>query len=235
MRNHRNDNLPRDAGSFSSLAARREWLETAPATHAAHTWQAPCITWCKREKDDVTFFGLKMWRTLNEPPRTAANDNEVQDENKAEASEQPVLANMDRELVDVSARQLVYAQENGMTRWVGSKLVKVLDGCKWASPEERFTKVRKRKVDKVDKDHFDAERPDAQAELARALDVERLRGRLGFKVATILDMATGDSTLAQIGEYLGGAGQYATRIASREVRAAVAALNAALQEIDEAA
>jgi hypothetical protein len=223
-----NDNQPLTAASFTSQAARRAWLENAPSTHAAHQAQSPCITWAKREKDDVTFFGLKMWRTLNEPPRMAANDNEAQDDDAVEAGEQPILPNMDRELIDVSAKQLKYAADRGMVRWQGNRLSKVWNGHKWVSPDARFGEVRQRKVEKVDAENFDAEPPDAQAELARALDVERLRGRLGFKVATILDMATGDSTLAEIGEYLGGRGQYATRIASKEVRAAVAALNAAL-------
>jgi hypothetical protein len=59
------------------------------------------------------------------------------------------------------------------------------------------------------------------------MDTERLRTRLGHKVVAILDMASSDSTLAEIGEYLGFAGQYAPRMAGKEIRTAVAALNAA--------
>jgi hypothetical protein len=77
--------------------------------------------------------------------------------------------------------------------------------------------------------------PDAQTELARAMDTERLRARLGHKVTAILDMASSDSTLAQIGEYLGFAGQYAARMARKEVRAGVAALNAAVAEGERSA
>lgn len=40
------------------------------------------------------------------------------------------------------------------------------------------------------------------------MDTEKLRARAGHKVANILDMAVGDSTLAEIGEFLGGGGQY---------------------------
>ncbi|MET4121781.1 hypothetical protein ABIB85_008496 [Bradyrhizobium sp. JR1.5] len=77
--------------------------------------------------------------------------------------------------------------------------------------------------------------PDAQQELARALDTEKLRARLGHKACTMLDMAAGNSTLAEIGEFLGFGGQYATRMAAKEVRAAVAALNAALGDGQRAA
>jgi hypothetical protein len=229
-----NDNAAIQADSFTSLAERRAWLASAPATHATHHAQPPCVTWAKRERDEVTFFGLRLWRDLNAPPRMAANDNEPDTEDQ-EAGEQSFAPNLDRELVDVSAKQMVWAFENDRTRWVGSRLVKVWDGHAWVSPEERFGEVRQRKSNKADTEHFDVEMPDAQAELARSMDMERLRGRLGRKLATVLDMASSDSTLAEIGEYLGGGGQYATRIASKEVRAAVVALNAALAESERAA
>jgi len=227
-----NDNTPLSADAFTDLAARRAWLENAPATHRTHYKQSPCVTWAKREKDEVTFFGLRLWRTLNEPPRMAANDNEP-DEDETEGGEQPVGPNMDRELVDVSAKQLIYAHEHGMTRWVGNKLVKVWDGHKWAGPDAEFGDVRTRKSDKVDTESWDAEVPDAQIELARSMDLERLRGMLGHKVVTILDMAAMDSTLAEIGDFLGFGGQYATRMAAKEVRLSCGALLAA-QERDAA-
>lgn len=230
--NYANDNRSRQASDFpdtpEGLGARRAWLETAPATHATQRAQSPCVTWCKREKDETTFFGLKLWRNLSEPPRMAANDNELQDEDGVEAGEQPVLPNLDREMVDVSAAQLIYAHRNRMTRWVGSKLVKVWDGHAWASPDSAFGEVRQRKSDKADTEYFDAEMPDAQAELARAMDAERLRARLGIKTCTVLDMASADSTLCEIGEYLGFSGQYATRMAGKAVRDSVIALNAEL-------
>jgi hypothetical protein len=216
------------------LAARRAWLATAPATHASHHAQSPCATWAKREKDETTFVGLRLWRDLNAPPRTAANDNEV-DEEDTEGGEQPILPNLDREMIDVSAKQLIWAHENKRTRWVENKLVKVWDGHAWVGPEDRFGEVRQRKSDKADTEHFDAEMPDAQAELARTMDTEKLRNRLGAKACTVLDMAAGDSTLAEIGDYLGFAGQYGTRNAGKEVRAAVGALNAALAEGERAA
>lgn len=231
---HANDNGPIAASDFTDLAARRAWLDTAPATHATHHAQPPCVTWCKREKDEATFFGLKLWRTLNEPPRMAANDNEP-DENEAETGEQSFAPNLDREIVDVSAKQLIWAVKNKRARWVGSRLVKIWDGHTWVSPEERFGEVRQRKSDKADVEHFDAEMPDAQMELARAMDTEKLRNRLGAKTCTVLDMASSDSTLAGIGEYLGFAGQYAQRSAGKEIRAAVAALNAALGEDERVA
>ncbi|MET4487003.1 hypothetical protein [Bradyrhizobium sp. LA7.1] len=223
-----NDNRPRSASEFTDLAARRAWLASAPASHARHHAQSPCITWCKREKDDITFLGLKLWRTLSEPPRMAANDNEEGEPD--EANEPPPLPNMDREMIDVTAKQLIWAHENKRTRWVGNKIVKIWDGHAWVSPEERFGKARQRKSDKADVEHFDAEMPDAQAELARSMDMERLRKTLRAKLCTVLDMAAGDSTLAEIGEYLGFSGQYAARMASKEVRAAVVALNAAIAE-----
>jgi hypothetical protein len=154
----------------------------------------------------------------------AANDNEARDEDDTEVGEPCSLPNLDREMVDVSARQLVYAQKNGMTRWVGNRLVKVWSGHKWVSPDAEFGEVCQRQNDKADTDTFDAEMPDAQVELARALDAERLRNRIGIKTCTVLDMTAGDSTLSEIGEYLGFNGQYATRIAGKEVRAAVATL-----------
>jgi hypothetical protein len=227
-----NDNGPVQAGDFpdtpEGLAARRSWLETAPATHATHA-QPPCVTWAKRERDEATFMGLRLWRDLNAPPRMAANDNEVDDED-TEQGEPPILPNMDRELIDVSARQLIWAVENKRARWVGNRLVKVWNGHKWVSPEEHFGEVRTRKSDKADTEHFDAEMPDAQAELARAMDTEKLRNRLGAKTCTVLDMASSDSTLAEIGEYLGFGGQYATRMAGKSVKDAVTTLNAALSE-----
>jgi hypothetical protein len=227
-----NDNGPIQAGDFpdtpEGLAARRAWLATAPATHASHRGQSPCATWAKRERDETTFFGLRLWRNLNAPPRMAANDNEVDEPD--EANEPRPLPNMDREMIDVSAKQLIWAYENNRTRWVENKLVKVWDGHAWVSPEERFGDVRQRKSDKADTEHFDAEMPDAQMELARAMDTEKLRARLGHKACTVLDMASSDSTLAEIGEYLGFGGQYATRMAGTAVKDAVAALNAALAE-----
>ena len=69
----------------------------------------------------------------------------------------------------------------------------VWNGHKWVSPDAEFGKVRQRKNDKADTKHFDAEMPDAQQEIARALDAERLRARLGHKIATVLDMAAGDA------------------------------------------
>ncbi|MGX1349667.1 hypothetical protein AB7M49_003243 [Bradyrhizobium elkanii] len=84
-----------------------------------------------------------------------------------------------------------------------------------------FGKVRQRKSDKADTGYWDVVIPDAQAELARSMDAERLRDRIGHKTATILDMAAGDNTLAEIGEYLGFGGQYAQRHAGKEVRVAV--------------
>ncbi|MBB4427984.1 hypothetical protein GGD66_006570 [Bradyrhizobium sp. CIR48] len=225
---HANDNGPIQASDFTDLAARRAWLASAPATHATHHEQPPCVTWAKREKDETTFMGLRLWRTLNEPPRLAANDNEPDNEG-GESGEQPVAPNMDRELVDVSAKQLIWAVKNKRARWVGNKLVKVRNGHQWTSPDAEFGKVRQRKSDKADTEQFDAEMPDAQAELARALDTEKLRGTLGHKATRILDMAASDSTLAAIGEDLGYGGQYATRIAAKEVRAAVAVLNAAIE------
>lgn len=229
-----NDNGPVQASDFTDLAARRAWLATAPATHATHHAQSPCITWCKREKDEVTFFGLRLWQNLNQPPRMAANDNEP-DEDEAETGEQSFAPNMDREMVDVSAKQLIWAVKNKRARWVGNKLVKVWNGHKWVSPDAEFGNVRQRKSEKADTENFDAETPDAQAELAGALDLERLRGRLGHKTCAVLDMASSDSTLSEIGGYLGFSGQYAGRMAGKEVRAAVVALNAALSEGERAA
>ncbi|KYK45151.1 hypothetical protein A1D31_10990 [Bradyrhizobium liaoningense] len=221
-----NDNTPLQASDFTDLAARRAWLASAPATHARHHEQSPCVTWAKREKDEATFMGLRLWRTLNEPPRMAANDNEPHDE-EAETGEQPV-PNMDREMVDVSARQLIWAVKNKRARWVGNKLAKIWDGHRWTSPDAEFGKVRQRKSDKADTENWDADMPDAQAELARSMDMERLRKALGRKVALILDMAAADSTLAEIGEELGFGGQYRARMAGKEVRAAVVALDAAI-------
>jgi hypothetical protein len=150
--NHANDNGPRAADDFpdtpEGLAARRAWLEAAPATHANHREVRPVETWCKREKDEGTFFGLRLWRDLNQPARMAANDNEVEDED-AEAGEQPALPNLDREMVDVSAKQLIWSFHNKRTRWVGNRLVKVWDGHKWVNPEERFGEVRQRQSDKA--------------------------------------------------------------------------------------
>ncbi|WP_354129093.1 hypothetical protein [Bradyrhizobium sp. i1.15.2] len=171
---------------------------------------------------------------MNAPPRIAANDNEVRDD-EGESGEQPVLPNMDREMVDVSAKQLIWAVENKRARWIGNKLVKIWDGHAWVGPEERFGEVRHRASDKADTGSWDAEMPDAQGELARALDTETLRGQLRHKVCAILDMASSsDSTLSEIGD-LGFAGQYAARMAGKEVRAAVAALNAAIGGDEQAA
>lgn len=164
-----------------------------------------------------------------------ANDNHPDDEGDEEAGAPPMLPNMDRELVDVSAKQLKYAAEHGMVRFVGNRLVKVWGGHKWVSPDAEFGEVRQRKSEKADVEYFDAEMPNAQAEIDRMLDTERLRVRLGAKTCTILDMAAGDSTLAEIGEYLGFAGQYATRMAGRAVKDAVAAMNAALADDERAA
>ncbi|MET4478529.1 hypothetical protein [Bradyrhizobium sp. F1.13.3] len=181
VKNATNDNGPIQADDFTDLAARRAWLASAPATHSPHHDQPPCETSAKRAGDETTFFGLRLWRDLNAPPRTAANDNEAQDE-EGEGGERPVLANMDRELVDVSAKQLIYANDHGMTRCVGNRLVKVWNGRRWTSPDAEFGKVRHRVSDKADTEIWDAELPDAQAELARSVDVERLRKQLGHKV-----------------------------------------------------
>ena len=227
-----NDDGPIQAGDFpdtpEGLAARRAWLATAPTTHANHREVSPVETWAKREKDETTFFSLRLWRRLNEPPRMAANDNEEAEPD--EANEPRPLANMDRELIDVSAKQLIYAVKKGMVRWQGNRIARVWTGHKWASPDSEFGEVRQRKSDKADTEHFDAEMPDAQTELARAMDAEKLRNRLGAKTCTVLDMAASDSTLAEIGEYLGFGGQYATRMAGKAVKDAAAALNAALAE-----
>lgn len=229
-----NDNQPLTTDAFpdtpEGLAARRAWLASAPATHANHHMQPPVMSWAKRGRALDTFMGIRMWQRLTEPACMVANDNEPPDEDAVEAGEPLALPNLDREMVDVSARQLIWAHKHGRARWVGNKLVKVWDGHKWTSPEERFGEVRQRASDKADAEYFDAELPDAQEELNRSLDAERLRGRLGSKNATILDMAAGDSTLAEIGEYLGFGGQYATRMAGKAVKDAVAALNAALAE-----
>lgn len=180
-------------------------------------------------------MGLRLWRSLSAPPRMAANDNEIPDEADTEGGEQPVLANMEREMVDVSAKQLIWAVENKRARWIGNKLVKIWDGHAWSSPDAEFGTVRQRKSEKADTESWDAEMPDAQAELARAMDAERLRTALGPKTVQVLDLASSDSTLADIGEFLGFGGQYAARMAGKEVRAAVAALHAALAEGERSA
>ena len=231
---HANDNGPIQASNFTNLAERRAWLASAPATHATHHAQPPCVTCSKREKDETTFMGLRLWRALNEPPRLAANDNEPPEED-TEAGEHTAAPNMDSELVDVSAKQLIFAAENGMVRFVGNRLVKVWNGHKWTSPDVEFGKARQRKSEKADTENWDADLPDAQAELARSMDLERLRKALGHKVVRILDMSSTDSTLAEIGEDLGFAGQYRARMAGKEVRAAVAALNAAIAGDEQAA
>jgi hypothetical protein len=236
---HHNDNQPLQANTFPDTpegrAARRAWLESAPDTHVNHHMQPPVMSWAKRSRDEETFMGIRTWQGLTEPARMAANDNFADDEEEDEAGVPPMLPNVDRDLVDVSAKQLKYAAENGMVRFVGNRLVKVWNGHKWVSPDAEFGEVRQRISDKADTENFDAEIPDVQAELDRTLDVERLRIRLGSKVCTILDMAAGDSTLAEIGEYLGFGGQYATRMAGKAVKDAVAALNTALAEGERAA
>ncbi|MGX1349666.1 hypothetical protein AB7M49_003242 [Bradyrhizobium elkanii] len=107
-----NDNQPLSAGDFTDLAARRAWLQSAPATHATHHEQSPCVTWAKREKDETPLMGIRLWRSLNEPPRMAANDNEP-DEDATEGGEKAPPPNLDRELIDVSAKQLIYANDRG--------------------------------------------------------------------------------------------------------------------------
>jgi hypothetical protein len=64
---------------------------------------------------------------------------------------------MDREMVDVSAKQLKYAAEPGMVRWQGTKLEKVWNGHKWASKDAEFGEVRQRKSEKADTEHLDTE------------------------------------------------------------------------------
>lgn len=236
---HANDNGPLTAAAFPDTpegrAARRAWLETAPATHANHRMQPPVMSWAKRGRDEATFIGIRTWQRLSEPARMVANDNFADDDEDDEAGTPPMLPNMDRELVDVSAKQLKYAADHGMVRFIGNRLVKVWNGHKWVDPDAEFGEVRQRKSDMADTENFDADMPDAQEELARAMDTEKLRNRLGAKTCTILDMAAGDSTLAEIGEYLGFGGQYATRMAGKAVRDAVLALNAALADDGRAA
>jgi hypothetical protein len=233
-----NDNGPIRADDFSDspegLAARRAFLAQAPATHANHREVRPVETWAKREKDEATFLGLRLWCSLNEPPCLAANDNNPEHP-VTWPDGRPFLPDCEREMETYKAKQLLYAHDNGMTRWVGNKLVKLWDGHKWVDPDEEFTTIRVRPMDRADVENFDAEIPDAQMEMARALDVERLRARLGHKVTAIMDMASSGDTLAEIGEYLGFAGQYAARMAGKEVRAAVTALNAAVAEEERAA
>jgi hypothetical protein len=179
-------------------------------------------------------LGIRLWRSLNVAPRMAANDNHPEHP-VTWPDGRPYLPDCERDMETYKADQLVYAYENGMTRWNGNKLAKVWNGHKWVDPDEEFTTIRVRQSDKADTEHFDAEMPDAQMDLARAMDTERLRTRLGHKVVAILDMASGDSTLTEIGEYLGFAGQYAPRMAGKEIRAAVAALSAAIAEDEKAA
>jgi hypothetical protein len=61
---HDNDNEPRTASDFSDspegLAARRAFLQAAPATHANHREVRPVETWAKREKDEETFLALQL-------------------------------------------------------------------------------------------------------------------------------------------------------------------------------
>jgi len=45
-----NDNGPIKADDFTDLAARRAWLASAPATHAAHREVSPVETWAKRKE-----------------------------------------------------------------------------------------------------------------------------------------------------------------------------------------
>ena len=191
-------------------------------------------TWAKREKDEATFVGLRLWRGLNAAPRMAANDNHPEHP-VTWPDGRPYLPDCEREMETYKAEQLVYAHQHGMTRWNGNKLAKVWNGHKWVDPDEEFTTIRVRPMDKADVENFDAEVPDVQDEQARTMDADRLRARLGHKVTAIMDMASSGDTLAEIGEYLGFAGQYAARMASKEVRAAVATLNAALAEEERAA
>ena len=104
-----------------------------------------------------------------------------------------------------------------MVRWRGAGS-RSMQGHPCGSPDAEFGEVRQRKSDKADVEHFDAE----------TLNTEHLRKALGAKVFVVLDMASSDSTLAEMGECLGFVGQYATRMAGKEVREAVTALDAAL-------
>jgi hypothetical protein len=64
---HANDNARIQVSDFpdtpEGLAARRAWLESAPATHANNREVGPVETWCKREKDEraASSSNFRIW------------------------------------------------------------------------------------------------------------------------------------------------------------------------------
>lgn len=210
---------PRRASSFRTLAERRDFLASAPDTHANHrgdNW--PAGKWLRLTKDTKRLVALRIWRDMNEPAQVCANDN-----NPTWPDGRPMVTQLNVEMESYDAEQLIYAYEHGMVRMVGNKLVKVWNGFRWVNPDEDFTSVKVANDPKVDATHFHADvvPTEAQEEVARVLDAKTIRASLGAKTCAILDLAAGDSTIREIGEALGFSGKYAERKGADAVRAAI--------------
>lgn len=218
---------PRHASSFTSLAERRAFLADAPDTHANHRskdW--PSAKWLRSSKDFSRLNALRLWRRLSEPPQLCANDN-----NPTWPDGRPLVTQLNVEMETYSAKQMIYAYNNGMTRWTGTKLAKVWNGFRWVNPDEEFTGVRVANDPKVDAAHFHADvvPEEAQAEQARSMDAALLRNMLGDETCAILDMAAGDATITEIGLAYGATSERtAARHGAGKVKDSVDAMLAAI-------
>ena len=218
----------RHASSFANLAERRAWLDGQPDTHENHRQENwPAAKWLKTAKDHKRLAALRIWRSLSDPPQLCANDNDPR-----WPDGRPLVTQINTEMETYRAEQLIYAHENGMTRWVGNKLVKVWNGYKWSDPDEEFTVPKAANDPKVDAMHFHAEvMPfEAQEDQAKAIDFAHLRAGLGEDICAVLDMAASDSTIREIGEHLGFAGQYAERKGAIAARTAIDWLCTAIRD-----
>ncbi|GAB1717536.1 MAG: hypothetical protein NTAFB05_25780 [Nitrobacter sp.] len=199
MQSHANDNTPATAGQFKTLAERRAFLEqqrvSQPEGEESHRGGA----WPQGQRlfkagNMVRLTGLAQWQIENAMPRlSAANDNIAVNFDHTET--------VQRDSVDADeiAEAIELEKEHPGEYWRPDKLeVYVRD--KWRSINAEVEFARKHSSSTP---AWLVDDEDEEDKMARVIDTNRLRQRLGPQTCSILDAAASDATTEEIAEIAG--------------------------------
>jgi hypothetical protein len=152
----------------------------------------------------------------------AANDNTPTGE-----YERPQISRVDSVMEDLRAEDLITAWDAGKVKITGGKIVSA-DLHGWDTPlNENFQTPRGGENAKVSLNvgyDLPDELADTQDEVARRMDHQAMRRRLGDETCRMLDLACGDATSEEIGEMHGASSKTAERLGVKMVDIAIGKL-----------
>jgi hypothetical protein len=162
----------------------------------------------------------------------AANDNTPTGE-----YERPQISRVDSVMEDLRAEDLIAAWDAGKVKIIGGKIVSA-DLHGWDTPlGENFQTPRGGENEKVSLNvgyDLPDELPDTQYDVARRMDHEAMRRRLGDETCRMLELACGDATSEEIGEMHGASSKTAERLGVKLVDIAIGKLLAEFARRDAA-